>query len=102
MDISDFQYQIRRFRMDSADYEYAAMNLAAEVGELLSLLAKERRDGTPADDKAIEKEFGDCLHMLCMLADDCEIDLDAAAHCNVLKLEGRLKRGTITGSGDER
>ena len=62
------------------------------------------RDGklTPEDKKAIEKELGDTLWYLAAIARYLEIPFLEVAKANLDKLEDRLNRNQISGSGDNR
>ncbi len=102
MDINNYQNWAMTFRMDTADEEYALLNLAAEVGELLSLYAKARRDGTKLDKSLVQKELGDILWQVAAVASDNYMSLSNVANENLIKLEDRRKRNAIVGSGDER
>ena len=48
------------------------------------------------------KELGDCLWFVASIAKLYNVKLSDIAKMNIEKLEGRLQRGTIGGSGDER
>lgn len=88
--------------MDTATYEYALLNLAVEVGELLSLEAKLLRDGGEPNRDAVKKELGDVLWHVAIIATDWGYTLDSIATGNIDKLESRQQRGVLTGSGDNR
>lgn len=98
------------YRLDTADEIYARENLAAEVGELLSLFAKARRDhpngfGVKAAEdfrRFVKKEIGDVLWHLQAIAEDNGTTLEECALLNLVKLRDRAERGVIQGSGDER
>ena len=99
--LNEYQDIARTTRLKSADKEYARYNLAGEVGELLSLYAKSRRDAEDHTDK-IAKELGDILWHIAAIADDHGWTLGYIAQLNLIKLSARQKNGTITGSGDDR
>ena len=92
------------FRLPSANSEYALLNLAGEVGELLSLEAKLIRDGASFGDHRtnVRKELGDILWCLTAVADDYNLDLSEIAQTNIDKLTSRKANNTIKGSGDDR
>ena len=50
----------------------------------------------------LEKELGDCMWALARLVDDLDLDLEQIVELNIAKLEDRLARGKIRGSGDNR
>lgn len=107
MKFNEFQDLARVTRLPTADAFYAIINLAGEVGELCSKVAKRRRDfpDVPLDDEyldGIKKEAGDVLWQLAAVADDHGFTLDDAAETNLRKLKAREKAGTLNGSGDNR
>lgn len=82
------------------------LGLADEAGEVQSIFKKWIRDDA-ADfaklDKArVEKEMGDVLWYIAVIAHDLDIPLDHLAQANIDKLASRLDRGTLSGSGDDR
>lgn len=100
---NQYQRDARGFRMDSANGVYALFNLAAEVGEVLSIEAKGIRDGYKDNYKeALAKELGDVLWHLAAIADDNGMDLEYIAAANIYKLNDRKQRNQIQGSGDFR
>jgi NTP pyrophosphatase (non-canonical NTP hydrolase) len=100
----EYQMKAMALRLKTADDIYALLNLAGEVGELLSLEAKGRRDGYNIADhrENVKKELGDVLWMLTAIADDNSLTLEEIAVGNIIKLTGRKAKGTISGSGDNR
>jgi NTP pyrophosphatase (non-canonical NTP hydrolase) len=104
MNFTQYQSEAMSFRLKTADDIYALLNLAGEVGELLSLEAKGRRDGYNIHDhrENLKKELGDILWMITAIADDNALTLDEIAVSNIIKLSGRKTKGTISGSGDNR
>ena len=62
------------------------------------------KDFVMSDDDRVEilKEIGDCLWYLAILCDDLMMPLDQAALMNLQKLNSRMSRGVIGGSGDNR
>ncbi len=86
-------------------FEYPAMGLAGEVGEILNKLKKVHRDKIPLDESLKEdmtKELGDVLWYLSALASEFNINLNDIAEKNIEKLFSRKDRGTLKGSGDNR
>ena len=108
MDIGEYQVQARAFKKYSNDYKitYPALGLASEAGEVCDKIKKIMRDKDNDffDDDRVEilKEIGDCLWYLAMLCDDLMLPLDQAALMNLQKLNSRLARDVIGGSGDNR
>ena len=103
MNLNQYQYSAMKTRLRTANGDYALLGLAGEVGELLSIVAKAIRDDDGmVDSNAMKKELGDCLWFLAAIATDFGFTLEEAAEVNLTKLQKRQKKGTLTGSGDER
>jgi NTP pyrophosphatase (non-canonical NTP hydrolase) len=104
MNFTQYQTEAMSFRLKSADDIYALMNLAGEVGELLSLEAKGRRDGYNLADykENLKKELGDILWCVAAIAEDNCLDLEEIAIGNIVKLTSRKARNVIQGNGDNR
>jgi NTP pyrophosphatase (non-canonical NTP hydrolase) len=104
MNFIQYQTEAMSFRLKSADDIYAMMNLAGEVGELLSLEAKGRRDGYNLADykENLKKELGDILWCVAAIAEDNCLDLEEIAIGNIVKLTSRKARNVIQGNGDNR
>lgn len=123
MNLNEYQRKAMTFaKFSSLDYPFAG--LAEEAGEVLGKLAKAQRkwemcqesvleniqygDHEFMSDREIElheslkKELGDCLWMLSACAANLNMSLDEVAVSNIEKLESRLERGVICGSGDDR
>lgn len=85
---------------------YPSLGLSAEAGEVANKVKKIYRDKdgvlSPEDAKEIAHEVGDVLWYLAALAKDLGYELSEIAEMNVLKLEDRMARGVIQGSGDNR
>lgn len=85
---------------------YPALGLGGEIGEILEKLKKAIRDhaAEPSEDyrKTIKKEIGDAQWYLAELARVLEFPLGEVALENMIKLNDRLKRGTLSGEGDHR
>jgi len=82
------------------------LGLADEAGEVQSLFKKWIRDQDAdfeqLDKESVVKELGDVLWYVAVVAHDLDISLDAIADKNIEKLRSRMKRGVISGSGDDR
>ena len=104
MNFTQYQNEAMAFRLRSADYTYAMLNLGAEAGEVLSLEAKMIRDGGNVDEyrRKLKKELGDVLWHITAIAVDNKIDLEDVAIANIEKLTSRKANNTIKGNGDER
>ena len=85
---------------------YPALGLAGEAGEVANKVKKLIRDGEdtmPHDWKEqLASEIGDVLWYCAALASDLDMSLGVIATQNKDKLEARLKKGTLQGSGDKR
>ena len=85
---------------------YPALGLAGEAGEVCEKIKKIYRDKKgilSVDDKEeLTKELGDVLWYVATLASEIDIYLSEVAEMNLNKLESRMKRGVIKGSGDNR
>lgn len=85
---------------------YPVLGLAGEVGEVAEKVKKIYRDRggvfTDADRQAIKKELGDVLFYIAMMAQEMGGSLEDVAVLSVHKIEGRVARGTLGGSGDDR
>lgn len=104
MNFTEYQMKAMAFRLPSATSEYALLNLAGEVGEVLSLEAKLIRDGGNVDEFRVKlkKELGDVLWHIAAIAKDNGMDLHDVAVGNIHKLAQRQTNNTIKGSGDDR
>lgn len=103
MDFDSFQEQAIETAIYPQSYSiiYPAMGLANEAGEVLGKVKKLIRDGT-LDRDAVIAELGDVLWYLAVLSDDLGVLLSQVAQYNIDKLNSRLERGTLRGSGDNR
>lgn len=105
-DLDAYQEQAYTYAQPSAKgLMYLIPGLAAEAGEVAGVYAKFLRDTNrelnPIQDQMM-KELGDCLWFVASIAKLYNVKLSEIAKMNIEKLEGRLQRGTIGGSGDER
>lgn len=82
------------------------LGLNGEAGEVAEKIKKIIRDKesviTEDDKKEIQKELGDVLWYLAVLADTLGIPLEEVASLNLEKLKSRYQRGVVQGSGDNR
>ena len=85
---------------------YPSLELAGEVGEVCNQVKKIYRDDegvvTLKRKQDLEKELGDVLWALARLIDDLGLDFNMVKELNVIKLEDRMQRNVIGGSGDNR
>jgi NTP pyrophosphatase (non-canonical NTP hydrolase) len=101
MELNIYQWDAMKTRLNTANAQYALLNLSGEVGELHSLVAKKIRDGK-IDMDLVKKELGDVLWCLAAVVEDFGFTLEDVAKANLTKLQKRQSRGTLTGSGDNR
>jgi NTP pyrophosphatase (non-canonical NTP hydrolase) len=102
--MEDRQRQVAAF-VDEHDLEappeFRLLDIASEVGELTTDANESTGYGASPDDLEIESdEIGDVLFALLALADDLEIDADAALEEALEKYERRLEDGGSPGSGE--
>ena len=105
-DLDAYQEQAFTYAKPSAKgLMYMIPGLAAEAGEVAGVYAKFLRDANreiyPIKNDMM-KELGDCLWFVASIAKLYDVKLSDIAKWNIEKLEGRLQRGTIGGSGNER
>lgn len=85
---------------------YLVMGLAGEAGEVANKYKKIIRDksGILEDSDIVEigSELGDVLWYVTRLCDELDLWVDDVIADNYHKLESRLRRGKIGGSGDDR
>lgn len=88
------------------NWTYPVMGLTEEAGEVAGKFAKAIRDdnGRITYERKIEivKELGDVAWMLAEICSSLDIEFEDIFVKNIEKLESRLKRGKINGSGDNR
>jgi NTP pyrophosphatase (non-canonical NTP hydrolase) len=84
-------------------FEYLATGLAAEAGEVSSIVSKWiRGDRGAIPNMQMQKELGDVLWFVSEMSRMIGTNLSMVAEVNLKKLEDRQKRHTIKGDGDER
>lgn len=85
---------------------YLALAICGEAGELADKVKKVLRDKKGqfynADLTAIAMELGDILWYAANLSATLGYELSDIARLNIEKINGRVERGTIHGSGDNR
>jgi NTP pyrophosphatase (non-canonical NTP hydrolase) len=88
------------------ELSYIALGLAGEAGEVANIVKKViRDDGKVLTDEKREKliaELGDCYWYLARFAQALKIPVTTILQMNHNKLEDRLARNVIKGSGDNR
>jgi NTP pyrophosphatase (non-canonical NTP hydrolase) len=88
------------------NFVYPALGLVGEAGEVADKLKKVIRDndGILTDEvrDKVAKEVGDVLWYVANIAYELDYDLNTIAQNNLDKLNSRMERGVIQGSGDDR
>ncbi|MBR2831032.1 nucleoside triphosphate pyrophosphohydrolase family protein [Candidatus Saccharibacteria bacterium] len=113
MNFNDYQAKIIKFDYFSATndptepaFSEKLLGLVGEAGETADKFKKIIRDQdgqiTPENTAEIKKELGDILWYLASIARYLDIPLEDVAKSNIDKLESRLQRNLIHGSGDNR
>ena len=108
MNFEDYQTQASKTAVyDDADaILYPALGLISEAGEVAGKVKKVLRDKkgifNPEDREDIAKEVGDTLWYIASLCTDLGIGMETVAQQNLDKLNSRMARGVIGGSGDNR
>lgn len=86
--------------------QYLALALCGESGEVAEKVKKVIRDRGGkffADDtQAIAMELGDVLWYLSVMAKKLGYTLQTIAELNIEKIDSRIRRGQLHGSGDKR
>lgn len=106
-DLDSYQEQAYSYAKPTAkSLLYLIPGLTGEAGEVASLYAKWIRDTQlgvrmPVKEEMM-KELGDCMWFVASIAKLYDVKLSDIAKMNIEKLEGRLQRGTIGGTGDNR
>lgn len=114
------EYQTVIKRSDTADYKSwqksknvsdpafmeKALGLAGEAGETVDKIKKVLRDKngkiTNEDREEIVKELGDVLWYTATIARYLEVPFSRVMEKNIIKMESRMARGVLHGSGDNR
>ena len=85
---------------------YPTLGLVGEAGEVAEKVKKVIRDKNGLFDNesklGIKKELGDVLWYIANLCTEFEFSMDDVALQNISKLQARVAKGTISGSGDNR
>lgn len=102
--MDEYQHAAFKYRSDGAGPEERVMGLLEEAGEVAGVFKRLLR-GDYSPDVAttkLHKELGDILWYLSQVAYDNGFKLSEVATANIDKLESRLIRGQILGTGSER
>ena len=108
MNFNEYQKESKKTVKYRADkkFEYLILGVCGEAGELAEKAKKLIRDKdghmTDEDKEAFKKELGDVLWYISQISTELNFTLEDVAKSNLEKLFSRLKRGKISGSGDNR
>ena len=109
MDFDNYQIEARKTALypnKDKNFIYPTLGLVGESGEVAEKIKKILRDKNGKFDyesrTAIKKELGDVLWYLANLCNELDFTLNEVAEENLEKLNSRLSRGKISGSGDDR
>lgn len=108
--LNDYQQAASKFRTKDTPDSERAFGLAEETGEVMGVLKRYQRgdwvlDGSNGIDTTKEKltkELGDVLWYLSQVATDWDIKLEVIAKTNIAKLQDRMDRNTLKGTGSTR
>jgi len=109
MDFDNYQIEARKtaiYPNKDNNFIYPTLGLVGESGEVAEKIKKVLRDRNGTFDYeskiALKKELGDVLWYLSNLCDELNFSLKDVAKNNLEKLNLRLSKGKISGSGDDR
>lgn len=108
MNMEDYQTQASKTAIypDCEIVVYPALGLVSEAGEVAGKVKKVLRDNNgsfdPVQREKIAEEIGDVLWYIAALCTDLDIGMETIAQRNLDKLNSRMARGVIAGSGDHR
>lgn len=108
MQLNEYQKQAVATAIYPHDWEvpYLALAMCGEAGEVADKVKKSLRDKqgnlSRDDRKAIALEIGDVLWYAANLARILGYDLNHIAEMNITKIQSRIDRGTLHGTGDHR
>jgi NTP pyrophosphatase (non-canonical NTP hydrolase) len=108
MNFEDYQTQASKTAIypDADVIIYPALGLFSEAGEVAGKIKKVLRDKNgnfdPTEREKIADEVGDVLWYIAALCTDLGIGMETIAQKNLNKLNSRMARGVLGGSGDNR
>lgn len=110
MNFNEYQNKAKQFAIYKDKIVYPTLGLASEAGEVCGKIKKVMRDTQGIHtlkskyDRVLEikAELGDVLWYIANIAEDLEIPLQDIAEENIAKLQDRMDRNKIQGSGDKR
>ena len=96
-DFNDYQKLALRTASNHGDFDktlmYTALGLNGEAGEVAELIKKAFFHGHELDRDKLEKELGDVLWYLAVMANTLDINLEDIARHNIEKLAKRYPQG---------
>ncbi len=108
MNLNDYQTRASIFALypeagtgSTLALAYTALGVAGESGEYSEKVKKLIRDGK-LDRPLAAKELGDVLWYIAAASAELGFTLQDIAEINLVKLNDRLTRGVLSGSGDTR
>jgi len=110
MNFDEYQKEARKTAfypgINEGNLTYVTLGLTGEAGEVAEKVKKILRDQkgfvNETNQKEIKKELGDVLWYISNICNELKIELNDVALTNIDKLNSRLKRNKLTGSGDNR
>lgn len=104
MDSNQYQVKAAKFAIypkEKTD-EYLVLGLCSEAGEIAGKLKKQIRDGIQLSTDDLIQEVGDVIWYCSQLLHERSVPLGDCMVFNIQKLQSRLERGKLQGSGDHR
>ena len=108
MEFKDYQTQASNTAIynDADVIIYPALGMLSEAGEVAGKIKKVLRDKNghfdPVERDKIADEVGDVLWYIAALCTDLGVGMETIAQKNLNKLNSRMARNVIKGSGDNR
>jgi len=106
MNFNQYQQEAKKFAIYRDLILYPTLGLASEAGEVCGKVKKVMRDSqgffSPEDKEKIRSELGDVLWYVAAICSDLDLDMTTVASDNIIKLQDRMSRNKIQGSGDNR
>tara|TARA_B100000287_G_scaffold315933_1_gene299525 strand:- start:16008 stop:16328 length:321 start_codon:yes stop_codon:yes gene_type:complete len=106
MELNEYQNEALKTAIYPKDekFIYTVLGLVGESGEVAEKVKKMMRDNTPQEEcyRDIALELGDVLWYVANLSQEIGMSLEEVATLNLIKVNDRVSRNTISGSGDNR
>ena len=103
MKVKTYCEEVEKLIITSGDFRLVenTLGLVGEAGEVAEKIKKYFRDEDYSKEDIV-KELGDVLFYVTALANHIGSDLQTVMNTNISKLQDRLNRNKIQGSGDNR